>query len=77
MSDPSESGPVSLPKGWVVTTVGDVIISIDAGKSPDCPDIPASSGEWGVLKVSAVQPDGFKSQENQDHRQQGVDKSGL
>ena len=64
MSDPSESGPVSLPKGWVVTTVGDVIISIDAGKSPDCPDIPASSGEWGVLKVSAVQPDGFKSQEN-------------
>ncbi len=53
-----------IPKEWEETTVGNELIAIDAGKSPDCPDIPASPGEWGVLKVSAVQPDGFLSHEN-------------
>ena len=53
-----------IPKEWERTTVDNVLICIDAGKSPDCPDLPASSGEWGVLKVSAVQPDGFRSIEN-------------
>ena len=64
MSDSGEIRSFPIPQGWIVTTVGDVLVSIDAGKSPDCPDIPATSGEWGVLKVSAVQPNGFKSNEN-------------
>ncbi|MBL8871490.1 MAG: restriction endonuclease subunit S [Planctomycetaceae bacterium] len=53
-----------IPKEWRETTVGNELLGIDAGKSPDCPDIPAPPGEWGVLKVSAVQPDGFRSTEN-------------
>ena len=53
-----------IRKEWDQTTVGRSILGIDAGKSPDCPDIPAPPGEWGVLKVSAVQPDGFRSGEN-------------
>ena len=53
-----------IPKEWEETTVGNELIGIDAGKSPDCPDTPAPRGEWGVLKVSAVQPDGFLSHEN-------------
>ena len=53
-----------IPKEWEETTVGNELVGIDAGKSPDCPDLPAPPGEWGVLKVSAVQPDGFLSHEN-------------
>jgi type I restriction enzyme S subunit len=53
-----------IPKEWRESTVGNELLGIDAGKSPDCPDIPAPPGEWGVLKVSAVQPDGFRSTEN-------------
>jgi len=53
-----------IPKEWRETSVGNELLGIDAGKSPDCPDISAPPGEWGVLKVSAVQPDGFRSIEN-------------
>ena len=44
--------------------LGDVLLSIQAGISPDVQDVPASPGEWAVLKVSAVQMDGLKSSEN-------------
>ncbi|MEV5933559.1 restriction endonuclease subunit S [Streptomyces sp. NPDC052079] len=37
---------------------------IEAGKSPLAQDTPAGDGEWGVLKVSAVQADGFLGHEN-------------
>jgi type I restriction enzyme, S subunit len=40
------------------------ISSIDAGKSPECPDKPAGADQWGVLKVSAISPEGLKSFEN-------------
>lgn len=53
-----------VPKQWEPTTVGAELLAIEAGKSPDCPDSPAKIGEWGVLKVSAVQPEGFLSAEN-------------
>ncbi|WP_438455712.1 restriction endonuclease subunit S [Vreelandella venusta] len=52
-----------IPKEWEATELGNAISHIDAGRSPSCPDIPAPSGAWGVLKVSAVHPDGFKEQE--------------
>ena len=32
------------------------LLSIQAGRSPDLSDVPAGQGQWGVLKVSAVQP---------------------
>ncbi|MBW4608002.1 MAG: restriction endonuclease subunit S [Hassallia sp. WJT32-NPBG1] len=53
-----------IPKDWEVKAVEQILTGIDAGKSPDCPDIPAQSDEWGVLKVSAVRPDGFRAEEN-------------
>jgi type I restriction enzyme S subunit len=34
--------------------LGDLIDSIDSGWSPACEEFPPKSGEWGVLKVSAV-----------------------
>ncbi|MGW5136113.1 restriction endonuclease subunit S [Streptomyces sp. NPDC004135] len=37
---------------------------IEAGRSPLAQDTPAGDGEWGVLKVSAVQADGFVGREN-------------
>ena len=33
-------------------------------KVPDYPDQLAPAGEWGVLKVSAIWPEGFRPQEN-------------
>jgi restriction endonuclease S subunit len=53
-----------IPQEWKYTTVDEGLINIDAGKSPNCIDQPAAPGEWGVLKVSAVQPNGFAALEN-------------
>ncbi|MEU3145128.1 hypothetical protein [Streptomyces sp. NPDC006999] len=44
--------------------LGRWLSSIEAGKSPMAEDTPAGDGEWGVLKVSAVQPGWFKAIEN-------------
>ncbi|MFJ4898731.1 hypothetical protein [Streptomyces sp. NPDC088727] len=38
--------------------------AIDTGKSPAAQNTPAGGGEWGVLKVSAVQEGWFQSREN-------------
>jgi restriction endonuclease S subunit len=53
-----------IPREWETLSLGLLLSSIDAGKSPSCPDRPAAGDEWGVLKVSAVRPDGFAPQEN-------------
>ena len=53
-----------IPTGWEIAELGECLSSIDAGKSPDCPDIPAAIDQWGVLKVGAVNPEGFRSDEN-------------
>jgi type I restriction enzyme S subunit len=53
-----------IPKDWILTKADSLITGIDAGKSPECPDQPASADQWGVLKVSAVHPDGLKQTEN-------------
>jgi type I restriction enzyme S subunit len=42
-------------EGWKRETVADVIESIDAGWSPQCDDVAAAEGMWGVLKTTAVQ----------------------
>jgi type I restriction enzyme S subunit len=44
--------------------LGRWLSSIEAGKSPMAEDTPAGDGEWGVLKVSAVQPGWFNAIEN-------------
>ena len=55
-------GPV--PGEWDVGSLDKVLTSIDAGRSPNLPDRPAQTGEWGVLKVSAIRPDGLQESEN-------------
>jgi type I restriction enzyme S subunit len=54
----------ALGDGWTKETVADVIISMDAGWSPQCDDIPARDGEWGVLKTTSVQWCEFWPHEN-------------
>jgi type I restriction enzyme S subunit len=54
----------SFPITWTVEPLSKLLIGIDAGKSPNCPNYPAPKGEWGILKVSAVTNDGFISTEN-------------
>jgi type I restriction enzyme S subunit len=53
-----------IPKDWEVCRVANLIVGIDAGKSPNCQDVPACGDQWGVLKVGAVHPDGLKLHEN-------------
>ncbi|WP_254886156.1 restriction endonuclease subunit S [Streptomyces sp. NA02950] len=44
--------------------LGERLLRMDAGRSPDLPNAPAAPGAWGVLKVSAVHTDGFRPMEN-------------
>lgn len=53
-----------IPAKWDTFLLGNMLAGIDSGKSPNCPDRPAAGDEWGVLKVSAVRPDGFRANEN-------------
>jgi len=54
----------SVPNGWEVTRLGDVLASIDAGVSPQALARPAQQNELGVLKVSAVTWNEFRPFEN-------------
>ena len=59
-----ESPLGQIPREWRWSKFDDVLAGIEAGKSPDYPDYRAPPGEWGVLKVSAVWPEGFRPYEN-------------
>lgn len=48
----------------VPVELGDCLIGIEAGRSPDLPDQPAAPGQWGLLKVSAVRYGRFDGGEN-------------
>lgn len=52
-----------IPKGWKVVEIGEVLLRIDAGWSPNCPEEPPSAGEWGVLKLSAITSGQYNSAE--------------
>jgi len=43
-----------LPSGWNIIALGDIIDSIEAGKSFRCEERPPYENEVGILKVSAV-----------------------
>ncbi len=58
------SPPGRIPREWHFSKFDEVLEGIDAGKSPDYSDRPAPPGEWGVLKVSAIWPEGFRPHEN-------------
>lgn len=53
-----------IPKEWCIESVGKLLIEIQTGKSPSCSDVAATTGDWGILKVSAIHPEGFRSNEN-------------
>jgi len=53
-----------LPEGWVEATLGDVITGFEAGRNLRANGGPASPGEYGVLKISAVTWGSFKPEEN-------------
>jgi len=55
---------IKLPQKWEIRPLKSFLVGIDAGKSPDCPDQPAGAGDWGILKVSAIHPTGFRAEEN-------------
>jgi type I restriction enzyme S subunit len=63
---PEQLGEAMTPhgEGWKRETVANVIKSMDAGWSPQCDDVPAQDGEWGVLKTTAVQWCDFQPRHN-------------
>ncbi|MFC8305097.1 restriction endonuclease subunit S [Streptomyces olivaceus] len=46
--------PVSNNCGWERVRMGDLLVGIESGKSPQCLDRQAKEGEWGVLKLGAI-----------------------
>lgn len=48
---------------WELTPLADLLLGIDAGKSPKCEERPPADGEWGVLKVSSIRPMQFRPEE--------------
>jgi len=53
-----------IPKEWEVERLENHLDRIDQGWSPDCDSEPATAGEWGVLKTTAVVWNGFNDLEN-------------
>lgn len=45
-------------------SLGDLLLRIEAGKSPQCDTRPAAADEWGVIKVSAMTYSRFLPEEN-------------
>jgi type I restriction enzyme S subunit len=56
--------PIANPKRWNVRPLDELLTAIDSGWSPVCDDRPASEGQWGVLKLSAVTRGVFLPGEN-------------
>lgn len=54
---------VALLADREVVRLRDVLVKIQAGKSPKCPDRPLKAGERGVLKVSAIRAGEFRPTE--------------
>jgi type I restriction enzyme S subunit len=53
-----------VPAHWSVVPVRRIIYSIDQGWSPEASNTPADHGEWGVIKLSAVDRGRFWPSEN-------------
>ncbi|ELB2935342.1 restriction endonuclease subunit S [Vibrio alginolyticus] len=43
-----------VPAEWDVVQLSSVLSKVDSGWSPACIEMPPATGEWGVVKVSAV-----------------------
>lgn len=62
---------------WSLVPLGSLLSGIDAGHSPDLEDTPASPGQWGVLKVSAVGNGMFHPEENKVVRDRALFNSAI
>lgn len=56
--------PVRNPQNFSMLPFSKLVTTIDSGFSPKCEARPATSGEYGVLKVSAVSSTQFRADEN-------------
>lgn len=50
----STTGPAHTPEGWLWASLGDVLHTIEAGRSFKCDEHPPNKNQLGVVKVSAV-----------------------
>jgi type I restriction enzyme, S subunit len=53
-----------VPRQWEVRRLGDLLVKIEQGWSPDCDSLPAPTGSWGVLRTTAVVWEGYQDSEN-------------
>ncbi|MFI5397521.1 MAG: restriction endonuclease subunit S [Candidatus Binatia bacterium] len=53
-----------MPEHWEVSRLKFYLTRIEQGWSPQCENLPADDGEWGVLKVGAVNSGRFDPSEN-------------
>jgi type I restriction enzyme S subunit len=58
--------PFELPQGWDWIKLDDLSTKSGAGWSPQCKGYPRASGNWGVLKVSAVSWGKYNPEENKE-----------
>lgn len=56
--------PVRNEKGWEKKPFSKLLGNIESGKSPKCEARPATTDEWGVLKLGAVTSCFYKEEEN-------------
>lgn len=56
--------PIKNEKGWVISTLSDLLIQIDSGTSPKCEVRPAAMNEWGVLKLGSITSCLYDEKEN-------------
>ena len=56
--------PFEIPESWEWVRLGDLLISTDAGKSPNCETQPTVGNSWGVIKTTAIQKNRFEESEN-------------
>ena len=53
-----------IPEEWDYIVLDSRLESIEQGWSPDCDNSPATQGQWGVLKTTAVVWSGYQYREN-------------
>lgn len=56
--------PFYIPPTWQWCRLGDLLISSEGGKSPDCLNQCVKTNEFGVIKTTAIQEFGFVQDEN-------------
>ncbi len=55
---------MKIPADWKLCSLDEFIERLDAGVSVNSEDVPASEGEWGVLKSSCASDGRFRPEEN-------------